>query len=423
MGLNILENLQSHEFSNEPMSRRNFLKTLGCAGLMITGVIKPDEYEEDIKFETNVRDYEMAAKEIAGSNTKDEKIIPSLAYSDGEWTRDAVWTVLGLEDFNLGRELFKRIIKTQQQNGQIPTSRRDLGELEINDDESTQAYLLLSYFLYDRGYEFNQQEHNSIINSLNYCALHLDNYGYWKTMNKSGFQTWHDTIIFDKDDVPSYTQGVTAAAFEAGKRMFPDLEIYRSLAKKTQEKYIALSLTSKNDFGYLPLSGKKSQIVDVSSLFGEFLSLQLFQKSLLPDETVFNTQKSFRGIEKIGYKVVSNKDGSYLCQKDFVPDSLNPPGAYQNGGSWLAYDMAALLAVQFHGSEVKNLINDRLEAEFKYKKTLWEYIETNPQSPNYGKAPDNRTGYSWNIVFLPLLRKFVKRPEMQIFSKFNDRLY
>ncbi len=373
----------------------------------------PHSTIEILRLQKNVDTYQAAAREILFKNKKNGKIIPSAAYGNGEWVRDAVWTILGAEDKTLGQEFFTRAFATQQTDGLLPTCRFDDNTLQINDDESTQAFILLGYFLKSRGYKFSGQETASLVKALEYCANHLSEEGLWKTKKTAGFQTWHDTIVFAKDDVPSYTQGVTAVAFEAATKLFPFEAKWQELAKKTREGYQGLYQETPSGENYLPLSKLRPEVVDVSSLFGEFLSQQLFHTPLLTDEMVANTLISFHEVKPVGFKVISTTEGDYLPQDKFEPSALNPPGAYQNGASWFAYDLAALLAGYSHGIDTVKKINDRLEAEFMNKNTsgnatLCEYLETNPESPHFGKAPDNRMGgYSWNIVCRPSLNSLL----------------
>jgi hypothetical protein len=115
------------------------------------------------------------------------------------------------------------------------------------------------------------------------------------------------------------------------------------------------------------------------------------------------SQTAFRG----GYRVVTDAHGNYLPRHAFVMQMI--PGDYQNGASWLLYDSLAL-AVGFLQGVPDALANlwQRLRAEFQTGAVFHEFLDTNPDSPDYLGEPSWRDGFAWDS-FIVVINHLVQR--------------
>lgn len=176
--------------------------------------------------------------------------------------------------------------------------------------------------------------------------------------------------------------------------------------------------------GYLH-AYRGSDVVDVSSLMGEALSLYLWDESILSTEAVKGTVARFAEVryrdgDFLGFKCLSRPDGGYLSPDDFWVIAERDQGNYQNGGSWLLYEALALYAAARHdatpgGELYVDRFVRRLKSEIKYEHSSKELICTGGTcggcTPTSCSCPDGicgvggfpyaRSGYGWNA--------FVKR--------------
>lgn len=165
--------------------------------------------------------------------------------------------------------------------------------------------------------------------------------------------------------------------------------------------------------------------VDTSSLMGEALALYLWDESILDDAMVTGTVAKFAPTyyedgQYLGYKCLSNPDGSYLDEKQFWEIAERDPGNYQNGGSWLLYEALALYAAARHDTApvyAEHFIQ-RLATEVRYEYSSKEFVctgghcggcnTTGCYCPNgkcgAGAFNLGRSGYGWNLFVKRLLR-------------------
>jgi hypothetical protein len=169
-----------------------------------------------------------------------------------------------------------------------------------------------------------------------------------------------------------------------------------------------------------------SGAVDVSSLMGEALALYLWDDSILDDATVAGTVAKLAPTyypdgDFLGFKCLSNPDGSYLDPSQFLSYANPDAGDYQNGGTWLLYDALALYAAARHdttdGSVLASRLIARLKSEVKYEYSSKEFLcsggTCNSCTPTRCTCPGGacgpgsfdpaRSGYGWNVFLKRLL--------------------
>jgi hypothetical protein len=309
---------------------------------------------------------------------------PSGAYG-GVWLRDSFWTLTALGDPALSGRALSHFASRQRPGGQVPTQFTSFLRGPIyHADESTLLFLIWSAWQSQAGGP--QPGQATLRRALSYIRSQAPD-GLYRSM-PGGYASWFDSFKLRQADTLSYNQGLYAVALLAAQALHLDVtsaEMARGIAG-----YRALAAKPG---GYLRFS-RRLAYHDISGLVGEYLSLWLFHRSLLDDRTVratLATQTRFAG----GFRVVEDTHGRYLPARAFLV--RQPPGDYQNGGSWLLYDYLALAVGYLHHLPgMGQRMHQRLRAEFHQGATFHEYLNTNPHAWYYGREPRWRDGFSWD---------------------------
>lgn len=347
--------------------------------------------------------------------------VPSPIYGD-MYTRDAFWVGMALEERRLSQAIVDQFREDQVRNEDGHTATflsHTLPKIKETDrpDESTAIYVLHAYLLWRMG---GKVDVGSLGHAYRYLAEQTHQgwfvtRGEWRPIgwptgldDRGSFHYWADTYRpagkpEQKPEVFAYNQGIVAVALRCLEQMHVAVESH--LVQSVEHAYA--SMTSPHDYLTLPQRAGAS-IVDVSSLVGEALSLYWFDRSLLGQARVAASLRYFKRIhhhdgEFLGFRVISNLDGSCRPDDEFIVPISNPPGYYHNGGSWLLYDALALYVAARHGiEEASELFVRRLSSEVKYEKESHEYLSTSPEPDHLGKGEPRRTGYGWNAFVLRL---------------------
>lgn len=340
--------------------------------------------------------------QVARSNVVNGRPIPSQAYPQGTWVRDAYWTMAALGDRDLQRRTWHRFAAVQDKvTGRAPSAVLNDDRLYYaNDDESTALFVLLALDLTRAGVAV---EGAPLEGAARYLLSRLDAHGAVRSGPGPG-SWWLDTLILGTPDTVSYTQGVTAVALRALTEL--GVRLPSGVAEQAETAYAALY---QPDLQTMTLSAGTT-LLDVSCLAGEHLSLHLFGRKLLSDEAVANTLSAFRRVDYpddafLGFPIATNLDGTYMPMEWFSPAPDDWPGYYHNGGSWLLYDALALDAGRRHGvSGADDLLRARIQSETRSAPTLHEYLATTEDRGQLGDVPFTwRTGYAWNSYVATLI--------------------
>jgi hypothetical protein len=329
-------------------------------------------------------------------------IRPSSFYPDF-YSRDAYWILAALKSKSLLEQARRHFHGDQknQPDGHVATAlRSDLTQPPGRDpdDESTLMDVL-------REYEYASLGGTPDLDSLgrSYAFIKSRNqngiYATHGDLNTGAFHYWADTFRAQFPQAVAYNQGLYCAALEALDRM--------GVSVPPEDKAAAArayaTMAGIGDPGVLPqrLNGGA---IDVSALAGDALCLYYFGRSPLPDSRVkatfdrlMNVSTVNDGGKFVGFKVLSNYDGTYMQRSEFVgPDST--PGYYQNGGSWLLYDALALYAAAGHGiARAGELLVQRVLSEFERSGAFHEFTRTSPF------IEDVRSDYGWNAFVAKLI--------------------
>ncbi len=384
------------------LSRRRLLGLVGAAAAwpLVSPLAAGRAWAEAEGSGTDV--FRALCLQIAQANVVEGNPVPSSAYP-GTWMRDAYWTMAALGDKGLQQRTWKRFAAAQnQKTGQIPTAIISAtGPYQEMDDESTALFVLLALDLKRAGVKLDQAPIERASAFLVNRKVGADGRAQ---AGPGNYTWWLDTLLLGKRDTVAYTQGVTAVALRALAEL--GMKLPPGLLDKAEAAYAGLY---RPDLGTMTMAGG-SELLDVSCLVGEHLSMRLFKRPLVSDEVVANTLSTFSKARFpdgtfLGFRVATQLDGSFMPEEWFAPAPDNWPGHYHNGGSWLLYDAIALHTGMAHGVDnTPELFRARLAAETRYTATLHEYIATDPDSYDFGHVPFAwRTGYAWNSYVATLL--------------------
>ncbi len=348
-------------------------------------------------------------------------VIPSSTYSSYMFCRDSYWILSALRNKYLSEICVAQFREDQRSNpnGQVATAVLADGSrpyLRDRDEESTLIYILHNYLSHTMG---NEIERESIDRAYEFIQSHVKN-GRYVTIGETreqivpgreceigAYHYWADTFRPAGESrcepcVIAYNQGLYCVVLECLLRMNFDI----SSQTLTLARQAYANMVNTEDGIALP-QREGSSIVDVSSLVGEALSLYLFDRPLLTSERVKATLKTFSKVyypdkSFLGFRIISDYYGDCRPDKEFIHPSINYPGLYHNGGSWLLYDALALYAAARHNvKEANELFVARMQSETRYSFESHEYLSTN--KANLGQPELSRAIYGWNSFVARLM--------------------
>lgn len=151
-------------------------------------------------------------------------------------------------------------------------------------------------------------------------------------------------------------------------------------------------------------------ILSCLDLEPEFLSLYLFDESLLGKEIVTDTLDRIPVFEGCMMPIIACADGTFFTKErnPFNGGHFWEAGCYANGGSYLRSQYIALAAGKYHGwKPADELMKKRLKAEF-------EICHEHPVSMEYLHTfghPEKCSGhkvFAWN-VFVNEINRWIRR--------------
>ncbi len=342
-------------------------------------------------------------------NAKRDWIIPSQAYPNYFFARDSFWALVTLQDRQL-LEMTQQRFHTDQKNnpdGHIATALLIDGskpEKRDRDEESPLFDIIREYELMRQG---GTPDKNSLALTLNFILKdHIRN-GRYVTLGEQRpgddtncYHYWADSYRPGSKAEPSpqviaYNQGLLCVALQALEKM--GIQFDPNL--KTQAEATYANLTNPQDNTSLPQK-EGSDVVDVSSLVGEALSLYYFNKPLLTNERVQTTLNRFSKVfypdgNFLGFQVITSFDGSLRPIEEYTAQATNADGNYQRGGSWMLFDELALYAGARHKvAEASGLFLQRITSEFRKVASSHEFLNTAGSDP--GSSEPTRDNYGWN---------------------------
>ena len=356
-------------------------------------------------------------------------VVPSPFYNGGTWMRDSTWTLAGINDADLLATLTSAFATAGTSEGRIATLliNSSTGAAQpwygaggqgnpLPDDDSNLMYAIAARLGWQpvTNLEYLNQAYAWI-------RSHAATDGTYPTTSHG----WHDSFYPlgtsgpSSVTVASNMQGLYAVALRALKDL--GVNVPQSEIDAAGTQYAALTISGRLR------AFREADLVNVSSLMGEALSLFIWNQPILSDAVVQQTITSFAEVfdsqsRFVGYKVISEANGSFLPPLLFPVENDGAGtkgGDYQNGGSWLLYDALALYAGIRHAlPDQRDAYTTRLVQRFASELRAGvgttpanksnEFLCTAAGTPEdscgpTGSAVPERADYGWNAFIVRLL--------------------
>ena len=353
-------------------------------------------------------------------------VVPSSFYGVGTWMRDATWALGALNNVNQLASLTSKFAAAGDgSTGRIATIiLNDAGPWygaggqgnPVPDDDSNLMFVIAARL----GWQTVSSQ-SYLNNVYNWMRAHADESGKYPATSFG----WEDSFYplgtggAGSVTVSSNMQGLYAVALRALKDL--GVDVPQSEIDKANAQYANLTINGRMR------AYQGSDIVDVASLMGDALSLFIWNQPILSDSVVQKTIDSFAEVYDangnfVGYKVLSNADGSFLTPSMFPVENGGAGtggGYYLNGGSWMLYDVLALYAGARHDiPAMRDPYVDRLVRRMASELRAGvgstpankseEFLCTAPGNAGdpcapTGSAEPARAGFGWNTFVVRLL--------------------
>ena len=353
-------------------------------------------------------------------------VVPSSFYGVGMWMRDSTWALAAMNDVDrFALQTSRFAAAGDQASGRVATLLlNDAGPWfgaggqgnPVPDDDSNLMFAIAARL----GWQTAASQ-PFLNNVYAWIRAHADVSGRYAAPSFG----WEDSFYPLGTSGPasvtvsSNMQGLYAVALRCLKDLgvnVPQAEIDQANAQ-----YAALTIDGR----MRAFAG--SDLVDVASLMGEALSLFIWNQPILSDAVVAGTIASFAEVYDangnfVGYKVLSNADGSFLPPGLFPVENNGAgtlPGLYLNGGSWMLYEMLALYAGARHDIPgMRDVYVDRMVRRMASELRAGngttpfgrsnEFLCTTPGNPGDGCGPVGsaelqRSNFGWNTFVVRLL--------------------
>jgi hypothetical protein len=333
-------------------------------------------------------------------------IVPSPAYTNGIYVRDAFYAILGLGDQALFEEAYRWFEEAQLPSGQIPTAVAfdpDDHSLIPKDDESTLIFLIWSGLLQRQGKAVDEQV---VAKALGFVQKHDLNGRYLSP--PGNFRYWADCWRVTLSQAITYNQGYYALALHFLLEM-KQPNVTQEMAERAVAVYRA---QFKPQTGLFTLSDRWPGhfLQDGSALMPEFLHRLFFHRGMIPNDAIariadhrLRTAAVYDDGELVGLKNIANADGSFANPLFFECPTSGKPGDYQNGGNWPLWtntELALAYSVRpddRYREALETLVGRELEDG-----TTEEYWELSEDAP--GLVSPNRSQYAWNALIVRALK-------------------
>lgn len=358
--------------------------------------------------------------------------VPNLNYSPDMYNRDSFWSVISTYNKDLNVSIWDQWASTQTPEGAIGTIITPyMGSVEAKDNEATIEWLIWGLLNKRRfGVELPKEKielaADYILNEFDEnrdgkCASHF-------SMSQVDVMEYHP-----KTERMAANQGMFAVALKTIKAL--GIEIEDNYVRKAEQEYRNFYDKERK---HLLFDTDYPDLISVTDLVPEFLSLWVFGKPILTNEMVQNHLDQIPALNKVEnslhpeigttapiiVRLTNNENGyTYMDEKyqpfgEFGRDNYgnnSRDGYYYNGGSWLRAEYTAYAAGHWHGwKPAKKRMQNRLWAE-KNLNPNWpyskEFIPT--QWESYDQWWPSTRGLSWN-VFVLMANELIgeRKPEM-----------
>ena len=345
--------------------------------------------------------------------------VPNMNYMPDMYNRDSFWSVVATYNKELNLAIWEQWGKTQTSKGAIGTIITPyMGSVEVKDNEATIEWLIWAMLNKRRFGALLPQE--KIQKAVEYVLNTFDK-------DKDGICKSHFSM--SQVDVCEYYPATDRLAVNQG--MFAvALQTIKELGGNITDEYISKAEKEYQNFydekrRHLLFDRNYPDIISLTDLVPEFLSLWLFGRPMLTDEMVINHLEQIPVLNKmpgaphpeygttapICIRLTNDGKGYAYLTPGYQPfgefgevnykDSTRN-GFYYNGGSWLRPEYCAYVAGLKHGWD---------KAMILMENRLWAEINLNPQWPfskefiptkwtSTDSWWDSTRGLCWNVFIL-----------------------
>jgi len=345
--------------------------------------------------------------------------VPNMNYSPDMYNRDSFWAIISTYNKKLNLSIWNQWAKTQNQKGAIGTIITPyMGSVEAKDNEATIEWLIWALLNKQR---FGAKLPKDKIDHAVHYVLH--------EFDEDSDAICSSHFSMSQVDIMEYNPKTKRMAVNQG--MFAvALKTIKELGYFIKDSYLAKAEQEYQNFydkqrKHLLFDRDYPDIITLTDLIPEFLSLWLFDHPLLTDEMVINHLEQVPILNKninaphpelgttapICIRLTNDSIGySYMTSvyQPFGEFGINNygnharDGYYCNGGSWLRAEYCAYVVGLKHGwGKASKLMENR----------LWAEINLNPEMP-YSKEfiPTKYTstdswwkstrGLCWNVFII-----------------------
>nr|WP_068892499.1 hypothetical protein [Pedobacter panaciterrae] len=316
--------------------------------------------------------------------------VPNMNYSPDMYNRDSFWSTVATYNKDLNLKLWDQWGKTQTPQGVIGTIITPyMGSVEAKDNEATITWLIWA-MLNKKRFGAKLPE-DKIRKAVDFVLREFDE-------DRDGLCRSHFSLsqvdIIDytpKTDRLAVNQGMLAIALRTIKEL-GYTEVTEEYIQKAEEGYRAFYDTKRK---HLLFDRNFPDIISLTDLEPEFLSLWLFKKPILTDEMVINHLEQTPVLNKVSnsphpefgttapvcVRLTKDKKGYSYLNSDYQPfaefgvanyKNGAQDGYYYNGGSWMRAEYCAYVAGLKHGWK---------KAPMLMENRVWAEINLNPEWP------------------------------------------
>lgn len=358
--------------------------------------------------------------------------VPNMNYSPDMYNRDSFWSIISTYNKELNLSIWNQWAKTQNTKGAIGTIITPyMGSVEVKDNEATIEWLIWALLNKRRfGIELSKEK---IERAVQYVLNEFDENG--DGICESHFSMSQIDIMeyHPKTDRMAVNQGMFSVGLRTIKELGFDID----------EEYLAKAEKEYRNFydpqrKHLLFDRDYPDIITLTDLIPEFLSLWLFDRPLLTDEMVINHLEQIPVLNKVEnsphpelgttapicVRLTNDEQGYSYMTPEYQPfgefgennyGNNARDGLYYNGGSWLRAEYCAWVTGLKHGWEKANKLMEN---------RLWAEINLNPEMPyskefiptKYVSTDEwwkSTRGLCWN-VFILMANELagIRNPEM-----------
>ncbi|WP_051538813.1 hypothetical protein [Prolixibacter bellariivorans] len=345
--------------------------------------------------------------------------VPNMNYSPDMYNRDSFWTTVATHNKKLNLAIWNQWAKTQTPEGAIGTIITPyMGSVEAKDNEATIEWLVWA-LVNQRRYGV-QLPKEKIDKAVSFVLNSFDE-------NHDGICESHFSMsqidvcdYVPKTDRLAVNQGMFAVALHTIKALGYDIsDDYLNKAESAYRKFYDPKRK------HLLFDRQYPDLISLTDLVPEFLSLWLFNQPMLTDEMVVNQLNHMPYLNKVPnsphpemgttapilVRLTNDAKGYSYMTSDYQPfgefgktnyADHSRDGFYYNGGSWMRAEYCAYVVGLKHGwPKAKEMMENR----------AWAEINLNPKwpfskefIPTHWKSTDewwlSTRGLSWNVFIL-----------------------